>query len=183
MIARSAKILTEVIIGVIAVVVLGAGLAIWRLSTGPLSVDFLTPYLEESFADNERGLTLDVEETVLAWGGARTIDLRVRSVRILDSDGATIASLPEVSVSLSLTALLRGMIAATEVDVVNARVTLVREADGRFVLATQSTAEEVAVEDKDPEFSAVLPALIDLFTRDPARGRALDTSSPERSLT
>ncbi len=174
MIARSAKILTEVIIGVIAVVVLGAGLAIWRLSTGPLSVDFLTPYLEESFADNERGLTLDVEETVLAWGGARTIDLRVRSVRILDSDGATIASLPEVSVSLSLTALLRGMIAATEVDVVNARVTLVREADGRFVLATQSTAEEVAVEDKDPEFSAVLPALIDLFMRDPDRGRALD---------
>jgi hypothetical protein len=173
-IARSAKIITEVIIGVIAVVALGAGLAIWRLSTGPLSVDFLTPYLEESFADNERGLTLDVEETVLAWGGARTISLRAHNMRILDSDGATIAAVPEISVSLSLAAMLRGMIAATEVDVVDARVTLVREADGRFALATQSTAEEVAVEDKDPEFSAVLPALIDLFTRDPARGRALD---------
>ncbi len=69
MIARSAKIITEVIIGLIAVVALGAGLAIWRLSSGPLSVDFITPYLEESFADNERGLTLDVGETVLAWGG------------------------------------------------------------------------------------------------------------------
>jgi hypothetical protein len=173
-IARSAKIITEVIIGVIAVVALGAGLAIWRLSTGPLAVDFLTPYLEESFADNERGLTLDVEETVLAWGGARTISLRARNVRILDSDGATIAAVPEISMSLSLAAMLRGMIAATEVDVVDARVTLVREADGRFALATQSTAAEVAVEDKDPEFSAVLPALIDLFTRDPDRGRALD---------
>ena len=174
MIARSAKFITEVIIGVVVVVALGAGLAIWRLSSGPLSVDFLTPYLEGSFADNERGLTLDVEETVLAWGGARTIDLRARNVRILDSHGATLAAVPEVSVALSLAALLRGMIAATEVDVVDARVTLVREADGRFALATQSTAEEVAVEDKDPEFSAVLPALIDLFMRDPDRGRALD---------
>lgn len=174
MIPRSAKILTEVIIGMIVVVALVAGLAIWRLSTGPLSVNFLTPYLEASFAENERGLAVDVEETVLAWGEARTIDLRARNARVLNSDGTTIVAVPEVSVSLSLAAMLRGMIAATEIDVVDARITLVREADGRFALATQSTAEEVTVEGKDPEFSGVLPALIDLFTRDPDRSRALD---------
>ena len=175
MIARSAKILTEVLIGVIAVVALLAGLVIWRLSSGPLSVDFLTPYLEESFAGNERGLSLDVEQTVLAWGGREhTLDLRARNARILGPDGSTVAALPEVSVSLSLTALLRGMIAATEIDVIDARVTLVREVDGRFTLATRGTADEVTVEGKAPEFSAVLPALIELFMRAPERSRALD---------
>jgi Protein of unknown function/AsmA-like C-terminal region len=160
---------------VIAVVALLAGLAIWRLSSGPVSVDFLTPYLEQSFAGNERGLTVDVEQTVLAWGGrAHTLDLRARNARILNPDGSTVAALPEVSVSLSLTALLRGMIAATEIDVTDARVTLIRESDGRFTLATRGTAEEVAAEATGPELSAVLPALIELFTRDPERGRAID---------
>ncbi|MDX1575341.1 MAG: AsmA-like C-terminal domain-containing protein [Kiloniellales bacterium] len=174
MIARSAKILTEVIVGVIAVAALITGLFVWRLSTGPVPIDFLTPYLENSFADNERGLTLQVEETVLDWGQAQTIELRARDVRIVGPDGATIAAVPDVKVTLSLSAMLRGMIAATEVEVVGARLTLVREADGRFALAAPGAAEEVAVEDPEPELSAVLPALIDLFTRDPERGRALD---------
>jgi hypothetical protein len=69
-IARSAKVVTEVIVGAIAVAVLMAGVFVWRLSTGPVSIDFLTPYLEESFADNERGLALQVKETVLAWGAS-----------------------------------------------------------------------------------------------------------------
>jgi hypothetical protein len=175
MIARSAKILTEVIIGVIAVAALLTGLAVWRLSAGPLPVDFLTPYLENSFADNEKGLSLDIEDTVLTWGeGTRTLDLRVRNAQILNPDGSSLAALPEVSVSLSLTALLRGMIAATEIDVIDARITLVREVDGRFALATQGAAEAVSVEQRAPEFSAALPALIDLFMHPRDRKRALD---------
>jgi uncharacterized protein YhdP len=174
-IARSAKILTEVIIGVIALVALVAGLALWRLSTGPISVDFVTPYLEESFADNQRGLSLDVKETLLTWGGgARTLDLRARNAQILNADGSTLAALPEVAVSLSLSALLRGMFAATDVDVIDARITLVREADGRFSLATRSAAEAVPVEEAEPELSAVLPALIELFMEPRERRRALD---------
>ena len=174
MIARSAKVVTEVIVGAIAVAVLMAGVFVWRLSTGPVSIDFLTPYLEESFADNERGLALQVKETVLAWGAERTIDLRARNVRMVGPDGAIVAAVPDVKVALSLSAMLRGMIAATEVEVVGARLTLVRETDGRFALAAPSTAAEVAVEGPESELSAVLPALIDLFTRDPERGRALD---------
>jgi hypothetical protein len=173
-IARSAKVVTEVIVGAIAVAVLMAGVFVWRLSTGPVSIDFLTPYLEESFADNERGLALQVKETVLAWGAERTMDLRARNVRIVGPDGAIVAAVPDVKVALSLSAMLRGMIAATEVEVVGARLTLVRETDGRFALAAPSTAAEVAVEGPESELSAVLPALIDLFTRDPERGRALD---------
>jgi len=174
-IARSAKILTEVVIGVIALVALLAGLALWRLSTGPVSVDFVTPYLEESFADNQRGLSLDIKETLLTWGGgARTLDLRARNAQILNSDGSTLAALPEVAVSLSLSALLRGMYAATEIDVIDARITLVREADGRFSLATRSAAEAVPVEEAEPELSAVLPALIELFMQPRERRRALD---------
>ena len=141
MIVRSVRIVAIAMVALVAAAALALGLAAWRLSTGPLSLDFLTPYLEASFAGNERGITVDAAETVLSWEGSwRTLDLRARDVRIFNPDGTTIAAVPEVSIALSLTALLRGMVAATEVEVVDARVTLVRDDDGRFALATEGAA-------------------------------------------
>ena len=100
MIARSAKILTQVVIGLIALLALIFGLAVWRLSTGPVSVGFLTPLLEGIFADNQQGLAVDVGETVLSWENrSRTVDLRARDVRVLKADGATIAAVPAMSLA------------------------------------------------------------------------------------
>ncbi len=168
MVTRSARILIEVVIGLVAAAGLLAGIAVWRLSTGPIAVDVLTPYLEEAFAGGERDLTVEISETILTWEGwARTLDLRARRVIVRSPDGSAIAAVPEVSVALSLRALMRGMVAPTEIEVIDARVTLAREPDGHFELATKSTAEEVQVEGQAAEFSGVLPALVDLFLRPP----------------
>lgn len=181
MVSRSARILIEVVIGLLAAASLLAGVAVWRLSAGPISVDFLTPYLEGAFAGGESGLKVEIGETIVTWEGwARTLDLRARRVIVRNPDGSAVAAVPEISVALSLRALMRGMVAPTEIEVIDARVTLAREADGHFELATQSTAAEVQVEGQEAEFSGVLPALVDIFLRQPDYSTAIGYLSAVR---
>lgn len=168
MIRRSTRIAIEAIIGLLAAGALLAGMALWRLSAGPVQVDFLTPYLEAVFAETKSGLSVEVGETVLSWEGwSRTIDLRTRQVRIRDAAGTTVAVLPDVSIALSLRALLRGTVAPTEIEVIDARVSLIRDADGRFQMAANLPADGGETGDAEPEFSGLVPALLDLFLRDP----------------
>ncbi len=148
-----------------------AGMAVWRLSAGPIHMDFLTPYLEAVFAETESGLSIEVGETVLTWEGwSRTLDLRARQVGVRNAKGATIALFPDVSVTLSLQALMRGTVAPVEIEVIDARVSLVREPGGRFQLVTgaepQTEAEGGETAGEEREFSRLVPSLVDLFLRD-----------------
>ncbi len=137
-IRRSSKILLEVVIGFLAALALVAGMALWRLSTGPVALDFLTPYLEDVFRQTRSGIRVDVGETVLSWEGwSRTVDLRARDVTVQDAEGATVAVFPDVSVNLSLRALLKGTVAPTVIEIIGARVGLKRGPEGRFRLAAE----------------------------------------------
>jgi hypothetical protein len=49
-IGRSVRILLELVGGLCAVVVVALLIGFWRITAGPVSVDFLTPYLQRSFA-------------------------------------------------------------------------------------------------------------------------------------
>ena len=127
----------------------GAGILAWRLSEGPISLGFITPTVERAI--NERTATkIDIEDTVLAWSGAgRTVDLRAVGVTIFAPDGRRVAQLPEVAMSLSARALLRGMIAPTRLNVVGAKITLTRARDGSFGLSTGES--DAGAEPKPPE--------------------------------
>ncbi|MFQ6016617.1 MAG: AsmA-like C-terminal domain-containing protein [Kiloniellaceae bacterium] len=136
MIRRTARIALELVTGVLAVLVLLIGMALWRLSTGPVQLDFLTPEIEAALAGPDGGLTVKIGATVLTWEDwRRTIDLHARDIKIRDRDGFTVASLPDVLIGLSLRALVQGTVAPTVVEVVGARLTLVRDADGQFTFA------------------------------------------------
>ncbi len=118
---------------------LGAGLAIvmalvaWRLSSGPISLAFLTPYVEEALNGPGRNFRVTLDDTILTWAGwERTMDIRVVNVRATGNDGRVIASVPELSLSLSARALLKGLVAPKRIELFNPKLSLVRLADGRF---------------------------------------------------
>ena len=67
MIRRGARITLEVVLGLLAVVAIFVGVTVWRLSSGPVELPFLTPLLETALQDLEPGLSLEVGDTVLAW--------------------------------------------------------------------------------------------------------------------
>lgn len=133
MIRRSAIIATEVVVGLLAVLALLLGLAFWRLTAGPVDLDFLTPEIEAALSDPSKGFEVRIGKTQLTWGGAnRTVDLHARQVRVIGDNGAILAALPDVVLRLSLRALARGTIAPTMVEMTGARVSLLRRQDGSF---------------------------------------------------
>ena len=131
---------------------LGAGLAIimmlvaWQLSSGPISLAFLSPYIETAVNAGQKNFKLTLDDTILTWAGwQRTLDIRVLNVRVLRPDGSLIGGVPEVSFSLSGKALVSGMFAPRSVEMFGPRLRVIREKDGNidvgFMEAEDQSAE------------------------------------------
>lgn len=115
-----------------ATAILFAALA-WRLQAGPISLAFLTPYLNEALSLGNAGFRAEVEDTVLSWEGwGRTLGIQAVNVRLLREDRSLIAAVPRLNLSLSARALLEGQLAPTEIAILGVTAVLTRRADGHF---------------------------------------------------
>ena len=127
---------------------LGAGLAImlmvvaWQLSSGPISLGFLSPYIEAAVNSGQRNFTLKMKDTILTWAGwDRTLDIRVLDVRMIGPGGALIGQIPEVSFSLSAKALLSGIFAPRSIELFGPRLRVRRAYDGSIDIGFLETEE------------------------------------------
>ncbi|PCI41816.1 MAG: hypothetical protein COB46_02545 [Rhodospirillaceae bacterium] len=111
-------------------------LVAWRLASGPVSIGFLTPYLETALDDAYKGaFDITVEDTILTWAGwERTLDIRVVNVRSKLASGDVIATVPEISISLSAKALLKGVVAPRSIEFFGPSLKVQRAADGHFAM-------------------------------------------------
>ena len=144
MVRRTSLIVSEILAGLIAGMIALGGLAAWRLHSGPVPLDFMTPHLEEALRDSDAGFNIDIENTELVWAGWRqAIDIRARNVAVTRADGAALARVPQLSIGLSLKALVRGNIAPTSIDVVSPSIRVVRRETGEIALGfTEFGGEE-----------------------------------------
>lgn len=120
---------------------LGAGLAIllvlaaWRLSSGPISLAFLSPYIEKALSAEDGSFGVRLDDTILTWAGwQRTLDVRVLNVRAVGPGGAAVAVIPELSLSLSVKALLKGMVAPKSIELFRPSLQVVRREDGSLTV-------------------------------------------------
>ncbi len=112
------------------------GLAAWRLSTGPLSLGFLSPYMQEALEGEDLSYRFEFEDTVLVWPGwGEALQVHLTDLRIADESGVTLAAVPAASLGLSGAALLSGSIAPTSIELIGPSLALVRDPDGRVHLA------------------------------------------------
>ena len=168
LIGRSTKLFLEILASLVIITGIAGAVLAWRLSQGPISLGFLTPTIESAI-NATTATKIDIDDTVLAWRDARrTLDVSVIGVTIYGPDGRRVAQLPEVAVSLSARALLRGMIAPTRLDVVRPKITLTRAADGSFGLATGEAAEP-----EEANSTSALPLLLAELLEPPASGRSM----------
>lgn len=128
---------------------LGVGLFVavllvaWRLSSGPVSLTFLTPMIESSLNELHDGsFSITLEDTILAWAGwERTLDIRVVNMRVKLPEGNQIALVPEVSVSFSAEALIKGSLAPRSIELFGPDLVVVRGHDGAFEVGLESEIE------------------------------------------
>jgi len=124
--------------------------AAWLLSTGPVSLSLLTPYLKEALTLGQADIRVELDDTILTWAGwDRTLDIRAIGVRLLNKSGVAIAVIPEVSLGLSGRALLDKRVVPTTLDLLRPTLRLLRTRDGRLDLGMGTrigaTASETAV--------------------------------------
>ena len=181
MIAKGTRIAIEVVAGTLAVVVLVSLVALWRLSKEPVRLDFLTPHIEAALDELDSGFFVQIGHTELIWAGERrSIEFHTRDLRIRNRDGIVVAAFPDVAVRLSLRALVQGVIAPTVVEIIGARIRLLRDADGNFAIARQLAGDEVV--ESGAEFSEVLPAIVEQLMSKPDVGQPLSFLSAVRIL-
>lgn len=147
-------------------------LFVWRLSSGPIKLDFLTPYIEEALTAKDGGLSVRLDTTVLALGsGDRMVEIRAIDVKAFAGNAdQPIATVPEVALTLNGRALLNGVLAPNSVYLYHPRLRLVREADGSF---------QVGLGDSSPSEGGstdVMRRLLDALVGEP------DPRQPGRSL-
>lgn len=113
---------------------LGAGLAVillalaWQLSSGPVSLGLLTPYIERVINSEQQVFRLAMEDTILTWAGwDRTLDIRVIGVKLLRPNGVLIGSIPEVSFALSGRGLISGLLVPQTIELFRPRLKIIRD--------------------------------------------------------
>lgn len=112
----------------IACFVVAVAFVAWQLSQGPVSLDFLTPYLEDAMRDADQDWRVDVGEVVLM----NDFRVHARAVSLLDQQGKQLLQVPDLVVRPSLQGLLHGFAAVGAIEITGAEASVIRRADGTF---------------------------------------------------
>ena len=137
----------------------------WRLSAGPISLAFLSPYLAQAFEAEDLSYHVEFSDTILTWAGwNRSLDILVRGVKVIDDGGKVLGTLPELSVGLSGLQLLRGRVTPTVIELLRPEVVLHRARDGSVRFGFGGVNGSGA---SDPAFKRLLAGV--MAPRDPER--------------
>jgi hypothetical protein len=142
MIRRGASLLVRWIGGLAAGLALFAVFLVWRLSAGPVSLDYLTPFVAQSIAAAGDGLEVGIDHTFVSLSRDAGIEIVARGVRLHRRSDEARLTLPELAIALSPRAALRGIVAPTRIVLDGPELRLERAADGsiRFGLGTEAPA-------------------------------------------
>jgi hypothetical protein len=118
------------------------GAAAWRLSTGPVALEALSPYIEQALTPASGEFRVRVDQTILTWGGwQRPVVVHAVGLRAIRPDGDLIARVPRATIRFSTRALLRGKIAPTSLEIRRPSLIAERTKDGRFTFGLGGTAK------------------------------------------
>src|SRR5262249_35516051 len=103
------------------VILVAAGLLWWRLASGPLSLDLVTPWLTSAVEERlGGGHRIEVGGTPAERDDGGRTALRLRDIVVRDRDGTVVASAPKAEVGLSGSSLLVGQVQATRLSLIGA---------------------------------------------------------------
>ena len=150
------------IIGVCGILfLLGWGALIFRLSQGPMKVNFLTRRIERAVNADQKDYRFSVGATELAWGGrGHPFMFDMEHVSINRTDGTPVLSVEKIGVRLSKSHLLFGRVVPRVIRIYAPVLRIVRDEDGHFSLNVDDhDADDKDDGDKAARKAAAAPAV------------------------
>ncbi len=139
---RSAHILSEILIGLLLLLVVGGGGIAWRLGQGPWEMPLLARALERAAGP---GLALSIGHAAVAWegfarGGAAPLDIRLSDIKIAGADGTRRLAVKRARVTLSVPSLVTGRVLVRVLTIEAPALTLTRGKAGHIRIARFGSA-------------------------------------------
>ncbi|HEY1745969.1 MAG TPA: DUF3971 domain-containing protein [Xanthobacteraceae bacterium] len=154
MLARHRALFRRTAIGIgalVVVLIVGCVALWWRLSTGPIQLDVVTPWLASAIEENfGSGHHVEVGGTQIERTENGGTAVRIRDIVVRDADGTVVASAPKAEVRVSGMSLLSGHMRAESLNLVGAEMAVRIERDGQVTI--------FAGADKHPIATAAVPS-------------------------
>ncbi|WOI10926.1 AsmA-like C-terminal domain-containing protein [Thalassospira lucentensis] len=110
-----------------------AGVLVWRIAQGPVSLHRLVPYVVAELNESSGDTKFEVGDMVLFWRGwEERFDIRLQDVSVRDGAGSEMLHVPEADVVFSSKALFDGVLALRELNLIAPKLRLVRHANGQI---------------------------------------------------
>lgn len=135
MIRRSTLIAVEILMGLVAALAIGVGIAWWRLSQGPIEVAFLRQQLQAELSAARSGRPVGLERVELAWTERGGLELRAVNVTVEDGRGGVLSRADEARIELAVLPLMIARIRLLRAEFQGGALTLTRKLDGAVHLA------------------------------------------------
>lgn len=114
----------------------------WRLASGPIALDVVTPWLiaaiEEKFDGSHR---VEVGGTQIERDARGRVALRIRDIVVRDSDGVIVASAPKAEVGVSASGLMFARVRAERLSLVGAEMQVRIEPDSKVTVFAGSNKQ------------------------------------------
>jgi Protein of unknown function len=171
----------------LAVVAVAVGALWWRLSSGPIALDFATDWLAAAIKENlGSSYSVEVGGTLLERDENGRTALRIRDIVVKDGDGAVVANAPRAEVGLAGLSILSGHPRAESLNLVGAALSLRIEPNGDVSVFTGGDKRPLA---RAPKLAAAeslsvipMPGLANSASpAQPAAAPAAPAAAPSRS--
>ncbi len=138
-----------VLLSVIALVVIVGAAFYWRLSQGPVSLNFLGNRIETAINRQIPGFQVSLGGAILELDKVSSVPrIRFRDLVLRDQDNNIIATAARAAVDLDTGELLTGTIVARSLELIGPRVSVKRKLDGGFnlgIAVNPNTVNEIIV--------------------------------------
>ena len=146
----SAKILVlEILAAITFLILAGAGFLAWRLSQGPIDLEFIRPQVEQSLAQARGGKPVKIETLALEWVRDRgRVEAVARGFTAMGADSKPAFRAERAMISLDTVALFGMQVKPRQLRLEDGQATVVRSKDGVWTLADIEIAKEPDPSDK-----------------------------------
>jgi Protein of unknown function/AsmA-like C-terminal region len=136
MIRRSTLIAVEIVLGLVAALAIGLGIAWWRLSQGPLELGFFREQMQAELSAARGGRPVGIDRVELGLSrSSSALELRAIGVSVQDSAGAVLSRAEEARIELNVLPLLIGRVSLVRAEFDGGEITLTNRPNGALHVA------------------------------------------------